>query len=224
MVRVSTRRTTTRSRGRPNARRIGGPGRGSSRRSRPVWAYGCSSASSPDGRACSSTTAGTGCVSFLPSAIVWLIRRGAFAQLDYGAKPNVPASEGTPTSCANWTSTDDPFSAPLPRGYKASSSRFHIPFSSLDRFFVHGQGSFAKGKLKIEVVEDPTWDEDSTAEEKREAEAVVDVEARFNDDRLLELMQVCAVVGQKEAYTNGSSTGLGIYVSIRFGRSYLPRR
>lgn len=119
----------------------------------------------------------------------------------------MPPSEGQPYACANWTATDDPFSAPLPRGYSASFDSFSIPVAAEDTFFIHGTGAFSKGRIEIAVTD--------SLDAADQGNVRVDVEARYNDARLPDLMRVCEVRGDAEHKRGGRHVGLGIYVRFR---------
>ncbi|CAH7689596.1 hypothetical protein PPACK8108_LOCUS24709 [Phakopsora pachyrhizi] len=143
------------------------------------------------------------------------LRRSDWGQdnnrLDYGAKPSVPRSEGHPVTCAKFSSPRSVkvSNTRMPGDTKKSWAHFDFPLPDGQSFFIHGQGSFAKGHIYLD-----TTPSDSVK---------IEVEALYNDDALIDLMTVCQVeadstvnskaVGDESfsRFSKGRKIGLGFY-------------
>lgn len=129
-------------------------------------------------------------------------------RVDYGAKPSVPRSEGRPVWCAKFESPQSTIAqSRMPGKTLKSTATISIPLSDYDSFFIHGQGSFAKGHISIDT-------SDSQSVE-------IDVTALTNDEALVDLMTVCHVDNHQassldltesnQLSAGKRNVGLGIY-------------
>lgn len=124
-------------------------------------------------------------------------------RVDYGAKPSVPRADGRAVECAK-------FGAPqsvsilggggshMPGQTLRSEAALAIPLADWDSFFIHGQGSFAKGRITIGTTDSH--------------EVQIHLAALTNDEALINLMNVCHVSHRPaQSSSTGQSVGLGIY-------------
>jgi hypothetical protein len=86
-----------------------------------------------------------------------------------------------------------------------SEAALAIPLADWDSFFIHGQGSFAKGRITIGTTDSH--------------EVQIHLAALTNDEALINLMNVCHVSHRPaQSSSTGQSVGLGIYVSVSLGQ------
>lgn len=112
-------------------------------------------------------------------------------RLNYGAKPEIPKQEGNVVQCAS-------FEKEMGLGAKIrSKSEFMISLKEDDHFFIHSKGSFAKGRMSIGL---------SDSDELKKVK--VEVVALYNDEALIDLMNVCEVIGHDGDH---HKAGLAIY-------------
>ncbi|KAG0146210.1 hypothetical protein CROQUDRAFT_92976 [Cronartium quercuum f. sp. fusiforme G11] len=126
-------------------------------------------------------------------------------RLNYGAKPEIPQNEGHVIACANFTTASS-----LPGNNLRSEANFafknrrHQPQS----LFIHSKGSFAKGRIMIGLIDDEQEEEGEISEEKS---VKVEIIALFNDEALIDLMNICEVSKRSENEELGRQAGLAIY-------------
>jgi hypothetical protein len=87
----------------------------------------------------------------------------------------------------------------LALSYSTSHAAFNITLGENDGLYFIGRGSFSNGRIHF-----VQGDSDHV---------VVDVQARYNDERLLDLVNVCQL--RREAKDGKTEYGIGIYVSGR---------
>ncbi|KAH9817226.1 hypothetical protein DFH28DRAFT_1094576 [Melampsora americana] len=112
-------------------------------------------------------------------------------RLNYGAKPEIPKQEGNVVQCASFDKEKS-----LGKKFR-SKSEFMIHLKQEDQFFIHSKGSFAKGRMSIGI---------SDSNESKKVK--VEVEALYNDEALIDLMNVCEVSGHDGEH---NKAGLAIY-------------
>ncbi|KAA1113462.1 hypothetical protein PGT21_032043 [Puccinia graminis f. sp. tritici] len=119
-------------------------------------------------------------------------------RVDYGAKPSVPRSDGRAVWCAKF---DTPQSimgqSRMPGETLKSRATISIPLSDRDSFFIHGLGSFAKGRISIGSTDSH--------------EIQIQLAALTNDEALIDLMNVCHVSDSPALSRGRQNVGLGIY-------------
>ncbi|OAV97442.1 hypothetical protein PTTG_00169 [Puccinia triticina 1-1 BBBD Race 1] len=120
---------------------------------------------------------------------------------DYGAKPSVPRSDGRAIWCAKFDTPQAIMGkSRMPGETLRSKATLSIPLGDRDSFFIHGQGSFAKGRISIGTTDSQ--------------DIQIQLAALTNDEALIDLMTVCHVSAspaQNQLSGGGRNVGLGIY-------------
>lgn len=104
-------------------------------------------------------------------------------------------------SCAEFASASEVFG--MPGDKERSTASFSLPVKEGDSVFIHGHGSFAKGRISLDV---------SSSDQVE-----VDVIASYNDEALIHLMNVCHVTKHEPSVNQrdtANQVGLVIYVSL----------
>jgi len=129
-------------------------------------------------------------------------------RVDYGAKPSVPRSDGQAVRCVKFNTPQSIMGkSRMPGQNLRSEATMSIPLADWDSFFIHGLGSFAKGRISISTTDSP--------------DIQIQLAALTNDEALIDLMNVCHVSDTppqildhskpNQLASGGRNVGLGIY-------------
>ena len=129
-----------------------------------------------------------------------------------GNRPDPPPGDGKVTSCGAFTSAPDVILGTEDWNdddeLEKRAAIFHLSVPEAGGFFLNARGALSTGSVKFEVSE-PLHRNSSLNNGDGEDSIEVQVEARYDDDDLVELANVCVL--ERKTSTGSPAVGVGIY-------------
>lgn len=128
-------------------------------------------------------------------------RRGKFRLRPptWPGRPDPAPSDGHPLQCGSFSGDFETWQ----KSANASRAVFEVPVGVDEGFFLSARGSLAKGKVTFVVAE--------AESEERRPKAHIEISARYDDHRLIDLATVCTL--ERKSTHGDVERGLGLYTS-----------